>query len=152
MPEFFIEISNLDRLVSEVESFEDILRILRNPMQESLYLLESIVKKYPPPIPEGLWAATTSARVKRAFFASLGNRREGRTGTLGRRWLTDIDQTVNGLIGKIGNNTEYGPWVQSDQFQVAFHRGRWTTDAQALEANLENILRIFERGIERQLP
>lgn len=55
-----------------------------------------------------------------------------RTGTLGRRWTTDVTPTGNDLIGKVGNNTTYGPFVQSEMFQAAIHEGRWQTDAQVM--------------------
>ena len=56
-----------------------------------------------------------------------------RTGTLGRRWTTEVLPEGDELIGKVGNNTKYAPQVQSEKFQARVHRERWQTDADVLE-------------------
>jgi len=55
------------------------------------------------------------------------------------------------LQGTIGNNTPYGGWVQSSVFQVAAHRGRWTTDLQAMEQEKEFIVRLFENAVAKAM-
>lgn len=107
-------------------------RDMRSAMQRSLYRLIFTLADYPPQPP-------TTYR---------------RTGTLGRRWTDDmqIDSLGDGIQGTIGNNTEYGPWVQSDQFQTRRHRDTgWITDKQALERNEDGILREFRTAIEEMV-
>lgn len=70
-----------------------------------------------------------------------------RTGTLGRRWITRVKNKYSKLEGQVGNNTSYGPWVQSDRFQADTHRGIWQTDRQVLEDSERLIQEIFEERI-----
>jgi len=73
-----------------------------------------------------------------------------RTGTLGRRWTSKVTvtSTNSGVEGRAGNNTLYGPWVQSDAFQTAFHRQTgWTTDRQALERNRAAIVKDLGQAV-----
>lgn len=66
-----------------------------------------------------------------------------RTGTLGRRWTTEIINTGDGLVGKVGNNTEYGPMVQSELFQANVHAGTWQTDRDVMDKEEPEIQREF---------
>lgn len=74
-----------------------------------------------------------------------------RTGTLGRRWTTRIEALSTGVRGRVGNNTRYGPFVQSHAFQATVHRGRWQTDQQVLERELETIEGYFREEVQRSL-
>ena len=103
---------------------------LRPPMQRAVYRLQRDMAEYPP-------QRTGSSYV--------------RTGTLGRRWTTSVTQSFNGLIGTIGNNTIYGPFVQSERFQAGIHRGRWQTDQQVADRNERAIVADFADAIERVL-
>ncbi len=55
-----------------------------------------------------------------------------RTGTLGRRWTSEVYAEGDSLIGKVGNVTKYAPQVQSEKFQSKAHKGRWQTDVQVI--------------------
>lgn len=74
-----------------------------------------------------------------------------RTGTLGRRWTTRVEALSAGVRGRVGNNTSYGPFVQSQAFQASVHRGRWQTDQQVLERELETIEGYFREEVQRSL-
>jgi len=104
--------------------------ILRKPMQRSVLRLQRDMAEYPPP------PANSTYR---------------RTGTLGRRWTTQVRRIANGLRGKVGNNTSYAPWVQSWNFQAWMHQGRWQTDAEVLEENTRNIVDDFQATIRKVL-
>lgn len=71
-----------------------------------------------------------------------------RTGTLGRTWTTSVEETPNTVTGRVGNRTEYAPFVQSRQFQAGVHRGRWQTEMDVLERNQREIVDYFRRAIE----
>lgn len=101
--------------------------ILRPPMAQSVQMLQRYMARYP------------SAPAGSSYT---------RTGTLGRRWVTRIKQTARGLLGEIGNNTPYGPFVQSERFQARIHRGRWQTDEDAIRENESAIIRFFERALK----
>lgn len=97
------------------------------PMQRAVYLLQNRMANYP---------------AQRAGSSYV------RTGTLGRRWTTQIDETPNKVIGRVGNNTEYAPWVQSRQFQAGIHRGRWQTEQDVAERSATEIAEFFRIAIE----
>lgn len=94
--------------------------------------------------------ATTLPQERMARYPSQSaGSRYVRTGTLGRRWTTQIDETPNKVIGRVGNNTEYAPWVQSRQFQAGVHRGRWQTEQDVAERSAREIVEFFRIAIER---
>lgn len=74
-----------------------------------------------------------------------------RSGTLGRRWTTRVTERSDGLEGKVGNNTSYGPFVQSQMFQATVHQGRWQTDQQVADEQEAAIVADFERAIQAAL-
>lgn len=75
-----------------------------------------------------------------------------RTGTLGRRWVTEpVKHIAEGLQGTIGNNTPYGPWVQSSAFQAYMHRGRWQTDQDVVREEQQFIIRLFENAVSNAM-
>jgi len=107
-------------------------QILVQPMEASLYLLQDYMSDY------GLLPKKPD----------VGQR----TGTLGRRWLISKPIMIaGGVQGAVGNNTSYGPWVQSTRFQVRWHRGFWQTDEMAITALKPEIESIFNAAIQRAL-
>ena len=125
-----IVILGIDALIRKLDSMEDVYTVLRPPMQRAVYRLQRDMADYPPQRPGTSYV---------------------RTGTLGRRWTTKIAQAPSGLIGTVGNNTSYGPFVQSSQFQAWMHRGRWQTDAQVAERNERDIVADFNTAIQAKL-
>ena len=123
-----ITITGIPELFAKLDRVQAI-DTLRPPMQRGVYRLQTFMANYPPQAPT----------------------KYVRTGTLGRRWTTKVTQGGDGLVGTIGNNTSYGPWVQSDAFQARMHRGRWQTDADAIRDNERAIVADFERAIQTAL-
>jgi hypothetical protein len=104
---------------------------LEAPMKRGVYRLQAYMQDYPP-------APAHSSYV--------------RTGTLGRRWTTNIDRNSDGLVGRVGNNVSYGPWVQSAQFQARFHaRTGWRTDERAVEENRAEIVADFQQAVNEAI-
>jgi hypothetical protein len=124
-----IEVQGVSELIAQLGVAETV-SVLRPPMQRAVYRLQAAMAHYPP---------------QRAGSAYR------RTGTLGRRWTTRIVERAGGLEGKVGNNTVYGPFVQSQMFQASVHRGRWQTDQQVLDEQTATITADFERAIEAAL-
>ena len=120
-----IEIQGIDALFRKLGNVGAIAT-LRPPMQRSVYRLQAGMAKYP---------------------AARGGSSYRRTGTLGRRWTSVVTESVNGLVGTVGNNTSYGPWVQSEMFQAAVHRGRWQTDQDVATKETPAIIADFEQAI-----
>jgi hypothetical protein len=121
-----IEINGIDEIFRKLGTVEA-LNTLRPPMQRGVFRIQAYMADYPPP-------PATSRYV--------------RTGTLGRRWTTKIDEGMGGMVGIIGNNASYGPWVQSSAFQARVHQGRWQTDRDAVRDNEAEIIADFEREIQ----
>lgn len=125
-----IEIKGLDRLYKKLGAVAAIDR-LEKPMQRAVLRLQRRMQEYPP-------APSRSRYI--------------RTGTLGRRWTTRVERSGNGLVGKVGNVTRYGPLVQSSRFQTRIHkRTGWLTDERAVREEQAAIVADFAREIDRAL-
>ena len=111
------------------------LRTLRKPMDRGMLRLQRDMSKYPPPRPGQTYRRGQDPRSE----------------DLGASWITKITQTAGGMIGRVGNNTSYAPWVQSHQFQAWMHKGRWQTDRDVVERNRAPIMRDFEQEIMKAL-
>lgn len=125
-----IDLRGVDEYLSVLAPLESV-EILRDPMQRGLYRLQGGMATYP---------QQGSGSTYR------------RTGTLGRRWtnaIPAIAATMQGLQGRIGNNTVYGPLVQSHAHQARVHRGRWQTDEMVMQRELPAIQGDFEDAIRR---
>jgi hypothetical protein len=134
--------------------------VLRTPMEQSVLVLQHDMQVYPPPRTMSL--VTRASRrgrargVIKAVGMKKGNGKQGywvssyrRTGTLGRRWTKKVTTSAEGILGVVGNNTVYAPWVQSSRFQAWMHRGRWQTDEQVMERNRGRIVGFFEAAVRR---
>lgn len=121
-----LEIRGIQELFNKLDQLEAI-DILERPMQRAMLRIENRIKEYPVPPARSTYV---------------------RTGTLGRRWVTKVNKLRDGVEGRIGNNTEYAPWVQSRRFQAAIHQGRWQTAEDVLTEELQTIINDFERAIK----
>lgn len=125
-----IEIKGLDKLYKKLDAAAA-TKTLEPPMQRSVLRLQRSMQVYPPPPAHSLYR---------------------RTGTYGKRMTTKIDRSGNGLVGRVGSNLYYAPFVGSNMFQTIWHRRTgWTTDLQAVEQNEAEILADFAAAIDRAL-
>jgi hypothetical protein len=121
IPEIFAKLGNVGAIAT-----------LRPPMQRAVVRIEEGMRKYPS-LPSGS--------------------RYRRTRRLGNAWTIKIDQSATGLVGTVGNNVRspsdvpYGPFVQSEMFQAAQHRGRWQTDQDVATKETPAIIADFEQAI-----
>jgi len=121
-----IEIKGLDRLIGKLDGI-DIISALKSPMHKAMFRLQTPLATYPP---------------------KPANSKYQRTGTLGRRWTTEVDTQPNEIVGKVGNNTEYAPPVQAAQFQKPiFKRIGWPTEQVVLQQQLPAIIKDFEDAV-----
>ena len=127
---------------------------LKRATTASVALLRKRLAKYPGKSSGKM--EFVSDKQRRFFFAAL---REGkihvpyqRTVTLGKRWTTEVSRRGDDLVGKVGNATVYGPFVQSVDQQAAIHRGRWRTDEQVARLMEPNIQALFEARIQAAMP
>lgn len=125
-----ITITGIDKLIAQLGRLEG-MNHLRAPMQRAVYRLQARMAQYPAQRPNSTYR---------------------RTGTLGRKWTTKITQSASELVGSVGNNTEYAPYVQAYRFQARAHRGRWiNTDKYVMDTEQRNIVRDFEDTIAQRL-
>ncbi len=102
------------------------LDVLEPPLRRGALRIESTMKVYP--------------QQKKGT-------RYRRTGTLGRRWTTKAERSATRLEVEVGNNTVYGPFVQSAARQAWMHKGAWQTDDDAVERNRDAIITDVQRTV-----
>lgn len=151
MPQITIEgVDELVEALGELEAFA----VLRPPMHRGLSRLHEELATYPPQ--SGRPQRFRSDRQRRWFFAALNSGAISvpyrRTGTLGRSWTEEIRQTPGNLVGEVGNNVEYGPYVQGHGTQSAYHQGNWQTDQEVADLLFPDILDDFEETIQGAMP
>ena len=112
--------------------------ILQPPLRRAIELVRKKLQEYPP------------ERAGQTYV---------RTGDLGQGWadapITSA-ATVAGFSETLSNDVAYAPFVQRDpQFgdphQAWMHVGRWTTDAQILQAAAPEIGADFTAAIQAEL-
>jgi hypothetical protein len=175
MPEFTVE--GLNELREATEKLHELaLRAAVPAMEKAVLYLHGRLPDYPlaeTVIPDGVSFLRTDAQ--RAFF--FANVRKGnipgwhevnghaerfgsgRTGTLGRKettWTYRSDQNGDEVIGKIGTNLEYAPWVVGPDFpgemingqqmyQAKVHVDRWWQFAEEITDNMPEAWKEFDK-------
>jgi hypothetical protein len=130
MSEVTIKIDGIDKLIAKLGKVQGV-KILRPAMQRSVYRIQARLAQYP---------------------AQRPNSSYRRTGTLGRKWTSKIEEGNGAIRGRVGNNTDYAPLVQSKRFQARIHRGLWiNTDEYVVETEQRNIERDFKQTIDEAL-
>jgi hypothetical protein len=126
MVEYTLKIEGADKIKKVLERAPFILRKhLRRAMQKVGFSVQRPAQVYPPP-PSG-----STYR---------------RTGTLGRRWKTSVEQTIDGIAAIVENPTEYSPYVQGEE-QAEVHRGRWRPIRKIIESLRGQHVKILEDAI-----
>ena len=120
MIEIYVDTSRVDVALAAVSG----TGWMRGPMEGSLALIIGGMAAYPP-------------QPSRSTYR--------RTGTLGRRWTSQVHQSSDGLSGEAGNNTSYGPYVQDSERQAA-HMVHWQTDDQVAIEVLPESIALFEEA------
>jgi len=135
------EIEGLDELYTRLGSVRG-NKVLTKPMHESVTYVENAMKVYPPQRPN-------STYIRGYGFAGGPRTSE----QLGKSWTTKVTHSASGVQGIVGNDTSYGPHVQSDRYQAWIHRGRWQTDKQVIEGNLiqRQIKNAFKKAVDKAL-
>jgi hypothetical protein len=124
-----IEITGINELLKKMDGF-NILELLKPEMYRAVLRLQARMSRYPPP------RAGSKYRRK---------------GTYGKKWTHEVTLTAKSLTGRAGNNLLYGPYVGSERFQAWMHRGRWTTDQEALNLERHSIINDFQTAINTAL-
>ena len=139
-----ITIAGTDQLIARLGRVEG-ANILRDPMRRAVLRLEAAMKEYPPERPGQRYVRGRGMPDADGIVRRLTSEQ------LGKKWTTRIKQEGEYLVGSVGNNASYGPFVQSRRFQARVHQGRWRTDEQAMNENAAAIIGDFEAAIRRAL-
>ena len=129
MPDISIKISGVDKVLRKLGAVKG-TAMLVPPMEESVAKVREEMANYP---------------------SDFSGNTYIRTGKLGQSWTGKVERRGDGVLGKIGTNREYAPWVQSQRFQATVHRGRWQTDEQVITRLRPWIERRFKRAIDQAL-
>lgn len=123
-----IEIDGIEEIVRRLGVAQTI-RLLRSPIWRGVARIVGFMGDYP------AQPAETTYR---------------RTGTLGRRWTEEVTETADGIEGEVGNASNYGPFVQSQQFQARW-MGHWQTDEDAVDTFQDPIAADIEETLQGAL-
>lgn len=124
-----IRVLGVDEVYAKLGNLEG-SKFMKPPMEQTTIKLYGDMKPYPPPLPQQKYV---------------------RTDKLSQNWTRKVDVSSDGVVGRVGNNREYAPWVQSSRFQAAIHRGRWQTDRDVMDRNRDRIVGYFQAAIRRAL-
>jgi hypothetical protein len=134
-----VEVRGMDRLIRRYDKLgKDLKPELESTMGEAGIMLLSQIPDYPPQV------------IGSGYV---------RTGTLGRLWTSDTEVLGNDVVGIIGNNTGYGPWVVSDEVskvnsagpQAWFHKGKWWIIQDVVRDNAQQVFDLFREMVRRLL-
>lgn len=140
-----ISIQGVDKLVAKFGRVQA-LTYLRAPMYRAVYRLQGYMATYP----RQRNPKTRYVRG-RGWADKDGKVRRLTSEHLGKRWTAKVELTPDGLMGKVGNNASYAPWVQSKRFQAEIHRGWWQNDEMAIQRNRAAIVKDFNGAIKGAL-
>lgn len=147
-----IRVDGLDRLAQKLGTLERLNREFMIPtMEEAAHHVHSTVPPYPPPKRGS--QPFVSERQRRYVMAKIrsGEIPYRRTGLLGRSITTEVRAIGSGVQGVIGTNTQYSPWVISDEEtpnglgpQARYHQDHWWTLQGVVRDALPDVFSIFE--------
>jgi len=128
-------------------------------MEQTMLFLHGELPEYPAQAHRKADTDNWTDKQRRYFFWAL---REGiiqvpyrRTGTLGRRFTTEVKTAGAAVEGRIGTNTDYAPWVVGpdrsaaitiggvQKYQARGHVGVWWQFMDVIEDNLDGAFAVF---------
>jgi hypothetical protein len=68
----------------------------------------------------------------------------GQSELLGRKWTSKVTKADDGLVGEIGTNVSYAPYVQGERQNRIHARRGWPTLDGTVDRLAEDIIKIFE--------
>lgn len=130
-----LELKGIKQLFNTLDRLQAI-SVLEEPMQRAVLRLENRMKIYPP------------QRTGSTYIRGYGFPGRPTSERLGQSWTTVVRRIHDGVEGEVGNNTSYGPRVQSKRLQANVHKGRWQTDEDVMAQEERAIVQDFEKSIQ----
>lgn len=125
------EFKGLDQLQAKMSKLLHLKDELKKTTDKAVKFVEGEIPPYP--------SATSSYQ---------------RTGTLGRTMYSEVREFGSEVVGVIGNNTVYAPWVISSERigsrgpQAGFHESKWYTLQGVVQKAKNGIIQIYEKWIK----
>lgn len=141
------DVKRLVRKLGRVKAVDS----LRPAMERSTARLQRGLADYPAPKRKKQPPKSQKQRYFLRMLAERGGIPYRRTGNLGRGWTMDIGEHGDTLEGTVGNNISYGPYVQGETTQAAYHQGTWQTDHDVIFKQSKAIIDDFADAIEDAL-
>jgi hypothetical protein len=147
-----IRIEGIEPLLRKLKSIDD-LKPVKAAIKAAALHIKGKIAVYPS---SSIANSETQGRWYERGYGPKWRRKDGSVGgrktseTLGRRWTIQIKNS--GLTAIVGNNTSYGPYVQSAEKQAKFHGLRdWKTDEQVLDEERDTVTNFVLGYIQREL-
>lgn len=125
------QIKGLDELQKKIANLADLKDGLKKTTQKATLFVWGEIPPYP--------SVTSDYR---------------RTGTLGRTMYSEVKELGSEVVGVIGNNTVYAPWVISSERignrgpQAGFHSDKWYTLQGVIQKAKNGVIQIYEKWIK----
>jgi hypothetical protein len=151
-----VTIKGMDAVSLKLRNLQNFTQWATPPMQKTVALLHDEIAKYPTKA-AGAFSRYATPKQRRAYWAKVRSGEIGhgaggyiRTGTLGRKWVTKVENSINGVRGEVGNNTGYAQYVQQLASQQSFHKASgWTTEIEALRKTEKDRNAVWRVAVRR---
>lgn len=151
-----IQITGLDAVLRKLQKVENVAAVMDRPMKQALGHLQRRLARYPRKA-SGAFTAMATPAQKRAYWAKVRggeishDPRTGyrRSGTIGRKWTTQIKRGTTHITGIVGNNAPGAIYVQGSK-QQPFHKASgWPTTDSVAESEAAAVRGYFHAEIRR---
>lgn len=152
MAEPSVEVIGLDEVLRKLGNAASPAVLMRG-MHKALNLVRRQIVTYPPASHKPMvWASEAQRRfVMAAIRSGEIEVPYRRTGDLSRAWTSEVSETGTDVVGRLGNNTVYGPYVMGKETQAAYHAGTWPVAAEVAEESMDGIVQCFVMAAEEAL-
>lgn len=126
-----ITIEGLDKLERKLGRL-DAIAALQEPMHKATKRIYAETQNYPPPPPGSKYVRKHS-------------------GGLAGSWVERVSVRRQTLVGIVGTDISYGPFVMHPTKQAWMHKGRWPTTDDIVDKQKRAIMADFETAIRRTI-
>jgi hypothetical protein len=156
-----VEILGLDALMRKFGSAKVSETIHQATLKSVLYVHSQIPAYPPPPLPGSFEFVSDKQRRYVMWAIKAGTiqvpYRRRHSGGIGGSITTKVSTLGRDMVGTIGTNMVYAPWVISDRAigdrgpQARIHQGRWWTLQGVFKAAQNSIVEIYRQAIRSMI-